>query len=190
GVGVAIQALAQSPKAVEFRIFPATGKQLDAAGLQPAGEAPIESTKRVGIRLEVGKAAENAGELPAPVKVFQVSQSSNSAFIPLAKAIATELRWMPAGGVLAVESLLVGKSKNIWTRMYNMAQAVANVSDWQANPARPGVVRPFRCVAQERSVDMQLDDGPEGQPNVEPKALRLVLLADGHPPPRPDGSPG
>ncbi|CAE7445038.1 unnamed protein product, partial [Symbiodinium sp. CCMP2456] len=107
--------------------------------------------------------------------------------------VATELRWMPAGEVLAVESLLLGKAKNIHTRVYNLAQAVALASDWQVNPAATGALRPFRCIAQERKVAMKVDGAPEGSEGrhfVEPTALRLVLLADGQPPTRPDGSAG
>ncbi|CAE7197436.1 unnamed protein product [Symbiodinium natans] len=182
GAAIALQALARRPKAVRFTISQASGEELDAAGLQPAGEGPIEPSARVGIRLKID-CAEEPGALPEPVKVFQVSQRSNSDFIPLAKAVATELRWMPAGEVLAVESLLLGKAKNVHTRAYNMARAVALASDWQVKPEATGALRPFRCVAQERAVDMQVDDapaGPEGRQFAEPKALRLVLLADGH----------
>ncbi|CAE7878291.1 unnamed protein product [Symbiodinium microadriaticum] len=197
GTALALQALARRPDPLEFLICPATGEELEGAGLLPAGEEPKQSSARVGFRLKIQKSSEagieKAGSLPDPVKVLQVSQRSNSDFIPLAKAVATELRWMPAGEVLAVESLLLGKAKNIHTRVYNLAQAVALASDWQVNPAATGALRPFRCIAQERKVAMKVDDAPEGSEGrhfVEPTALRLVLLAEGQPPPRPDGSAG
>ncbi|CAE7945625.1 unnamed protein product, partial [Symbiodinium necroappetens] len=108
--------------------------------------------------------------LPDPVKVLQVSQRREY------KLLGKHSRFLDKG-------LLLGKAKNIHTRVYNLAQAVALASDWQVNPAARGALRPFRCIAQERKVAMKVDDAPEGSEGrhfVEPTALRLVLLAEGH----------
>lgn len=87
-----------------------------------------------------------------PKKVLQVGQSSNSKFLPLAKAIATELRWLPNGDCLASENLLLGKSKNIFTRTFALANAVAQAYEWQLNPLQQAV-RPFHCFATLRRVE-------------------------------------
>ena len=85
-----------------------------------------------------------------PKKVFQVGQKSNSKFLPLAKAIATELRWLPSGQCLAAENLLLGKAKNTWTRTFALANAVAQAYEWQLNPSK--CVRPFHCWVRLREV--------------------------------------
>ena len=83
-------------------------------------------------------------------------------FLPLAKAIATELRWLPSGASLAAENLLLGKAKNTWTRTFALANAVAQAYEWQLNPTQR-CVRPFYCVAQLRKVEDL--EPPEARPN-------------------------
>ena len=83
-------------------------------------------------------------------------------FLPLAKAIATELRWLPSGASLAAENLLLGKAKNTWTRTFALANAVAQAYEWQLNPTQQ-CVRPFYCVAQLRKVEDL--EPPEARPN-------------------------
>lgn len=84
-------------------------------------------------------------------------------FLPLAKAIATELRWLPSGDSLAAENLLLGKAKNTWTRTFALANAVAQAYEWQLNPTQQ-CVRPFYCVAQLRKVE-DLQPPEAGRPN-------------------------
>mmetsp|Transcript_42520 Transcript_42520/g.95432 ORF Transcript_42520/g.95432 Transcript_42520/m.95432 type:complete len:268 (+) Transcript_42520:35-838(+) len=191
GVCMGLQAMARQTQAVQFVMRSASITDLDAAGLQWDGQIQSQHQSAfAGVHMALQS---ERRELPEPVKVFHVSQRSNLDFIPLAKAIATELRWTPAGQVLAVESLLVGKAKNVWTRAFSLARAVSQVYDWQVNPRAAGAQRPFQCVAQERAVDMELDvtNSMEGSAarGKQPRALRLVLLAHGEPPARADGSP-
>lgn len=70
----------------------------------------------------------------------------------MAKAIATELRWLPSREIIAVETLLLGKVKNTYTRTFSLARAVAQAYEWQLADAQK-CVRLFHCWALERTVE-------------------------------------
>ena len=185
GAALALRAAAGERR---FVLRQAQAAELEAAGLEQRGEGDVkpETGDRLAFRLHFDGSP--AASVPEPRKVFQVGQSSNSDFIPLAKAIATELRWLPSGEVLAVESLMLGKAKNIWTRCFSLAKAVAQVYEWQIKPeVAHTAVRPFSCMSLERQLR---DFKAHGEQQQAPRALRLVLFPEGDPPPRPDGSPG
>ncbi|CAE8739375.1 unnamed protein product [Polarella glacialis] len=202
-----------SAKPLIFTLLPATGQELTEAGLARPGEGGSKSAqqsaaadddggndkRRTGFRLVfpptgVGgdeSASVQSQTLPEPKKVLRVGQGSQ--FLPLAKAIATELRWLPEGSTTAVETILSGKAKNNWARTYRLADCVAQVYRWQVAPAKPGgAVRPFRCIAEqlERPADKEEATDGEVSPGQMVQLLRLTLIPEGPPPPRPDGSPG
>ncbi|CAL1168824.1 unnamed protein product [Cladocopium goreaui] len=165
GIAIALRAAASPAQAFVMR--GATAEEVEMEGLMSRGEGGsgtrIEKneTRRFAFHLKFQK--DMPLSMREPKKIFQVGQRSNAKFLPLAKAIATELRWLPSGDSLAAENLLLGKAKNTWTRTFALANAVAQAYEWQLNPTQQ-CVRPFYCVAQLRKVE-DLQPPEAGRPN-------------------------
>lgn len=200
GISVALQAAASARKAhsthlLFFELSRVGNQELQVSGVPALNESSKhgatqkDSTDKAvgggGYKLNfLRHGLDSLQNVPEPTKVLFVSQSNNSNTLPLSKAIATEIRWLPEDCTLAVETLLAGKAKNKWTRMNSLARAVSQAHAWQNTPQAIGTSRPFRCAAEERQVENKDAEAPP----VE--AFRLILVPQGKPPPRPDGTAG
>jgi len=208
GVAIAFRAVAQLRRNAggvppSFRLAKAFGEELSAAGLAPSGhgarlvgeEDPEEDGAggRHGFRLSLlpaaGAAVGTTAAADSPIaKVLRVAGGS-AKFVPLAKAVATEVARLPDGFVSAVETTLRGKSKNVWTRTYKLAQAVAQAHQWQVAPANDRLVtRRFRCVLEERQsedevLDALVDGGSQADKDADAgsgdfRVLRIILIPE------------
>lgn len=204
GVAVALRATAQvqlhGRRPLAFTLASASAAELAEAGLEPPDHAAapardvtdsgndIPGQERRGLRLsfrahrtttaERGTRMPDEEELSASeediTKVLTVGQSSR--FLPLAKAIATNVARLPDGRIVAVETALRGKAKNTWTRTYLMAQAVAQAHQWQVAPANETLVaRPFQCIVKEVVKETEGADA-DGTHAKDFQVLRLLLL--------------
>ncbi|CAK0895330.1 unnamed protein product, partial [Prorocentrum cordatum] len=141
GVTLALQAVAQAQpeRPLVFALSLADGEELAAAGLHPPGqggtggasdeaappggeEAPAP---RRGFRFFFPGHADEAETMDvrvgaAPSRVLLVK--SEGSLLPLTKAVATEVARLPEGATAAVETLLGGKAKSIWTRTHRMSK--------------------------------------------------------------------
>lgn len=167
------------------------------AGAADAEEA--ENDGRQGFRFSfLPRETPEAAPDGAPVsKVLRV-RGGTGQFLPLTKAVATEVARCPEGSVAAVETALRGKSKNLWTRMHRLAQAVAQAYEWQVSPKSPrATTRRFRCAAHEllQKEDvlrdpMSREEGHEATSedllgtSGEIRVLRLTLVPEEPPQPR------
>lgn len=179
GITIALRAVAQlgseggsSRRPWPFHFKKAGHEELEEQGLEPSAlnlanaEASGSSGDgRKGFRLSfLPRETPEASPDGSPVsKVLRVSGGTGQV-IPLAKAVATEVARLPEGHVAGVETALRGKSKNLWTRMHRLAQAIAQAYEWQVQPKQDRVMtRRFRCTVGEFEVSEDTLRDPVGQ---------------------------
>uniref|UniRef100_A0A7S4QGU8 Uncharacterized protein n=1 Tax=Alexandrium monilatum TaxID=311494 RepID=A0A7S4QGU8_9DINO len=203
GTAIALLAAARAQaegRPLAFTLARAGAEELSSAGLHPPGEGAgtvsgvggdtaEQVLGRTGFRLafprSIGtpEAERPPAELPEPARLLVVGQTTK--LLPLAKAIATEVARLPEGDVVAVETLLRGRPKNVWTRVHRLAEAVAQAHHWQVAPA--GQLPPRGSPAE--GARGPAGDGsaaagpPEAAAAAAASALRLTLL-------RQSGAPG
>jgi len=130
---------------------PAHASRFSSGGAGPSEGGEGGGEGRRGFRLSfLPREGQEAMQTDAPAsKVLRVSGGTGQV-LPLAKAVATEVARLPEGSVAVVETALRGKSKNVWTRIHRLAQAVAQAYEWQVSPKSPRVMtRRFRCTVGE-----------------------------------------
>lgn len=194
GIAVALEAAAlarksRSAQSMFFELSRVGIQELQASGVLPPikgsaqgashKDATDKSASGGAYKLNFSRDGWDSSQIvPKPTKIFFVSQSNNSNTLPLSKAIATEMRWLPEHCTLAVETLLAGKPRNKSTRMNSLARAVSQASEWQKTTQAKGTSRPFRCAAEGHQVDNKDAEAPP----VE--AFRLIMMPEGKPPPQ------
>lgn len=203
GVTIALRAAAllrpgPSCRQCRFTLAAASSEALLEAGLVPpaAPSAEDDDGRIRGFRMFFAPRSlrsEDAAEEPqethaAPAEEHVLKVGRNTGLLPLAKAIATTVVRLPEGSTAAVETALKGKAKNGWTRSHLMAQAVAMAHRWQEFPSEGHSGRPFRCIASQFNVTMELKQQPSETmeasapgTKTEVEVLRLSLLPTGPP---------
>lgn len=181
GITIALRAVAQlgseggsSRRPWAFHFKQAGHEELEEHGLEPSSFNPANAEAsgtsgggRKGFRLSfLPRETPEASPDGSPVsKVLRVAGGTGQV-LPLAKAVATEVARLPEGHVAGVETALRGKSKNLWTRIHRLAQAIAMAYEWQVLPKSPStrvMTRRFRCTVGELEVSEDTLRDPVGQ---------------------------
>uniref|UniRef100_A0A7S4QIF2 Uncharacterized protein n=1 Tax=Alexandrium monilatum TaxID=311494 RepID=A0A7S4QIF2_9DINO len=198
GTAIALLAAARAQaegRPLAFTLARAGAEELSSAGLHPPGEG-AGTVSGVG-----GDTAEQVLGRTGFRLAFPRSIGTPEAERPPAELPEPVAR-LPEGDVVAVETLLRGRPKNVWTRVHRLAEAVAQAHHWQVAPAGQAArTRRFRLVAAELACQLPprgspaegargpAGDGsaaagpPEAAAAAAASALRLTLL-------RQSGAPG